>query len=283
MKTLVKRAVGWHGKSDAEKASLWKAIELAKYKAKLVLALILSPIPFALQSILSFTGTDKHQPSGHLYGNIYARYFGKFRYRRTNILEIGIGGYAYSVGGPSLIAWRAFFPFARITGCDLHPRPGMDSPLVHIRRLDQSNADELDNIAKAEGPFDIIIDDGSHQSEHQILTFLRLFPALNDGGVYVVEDVMTSYWHFDGWDGADLGDARFDSTCMAWFTRLSHYVNHDEFETLAGADAEMLKLAPFIGHILFTKNIIIIEKDLGSKGAVSIDRLKAAAQARAGK
>jgi len=60
MKTLVKRAVGWHGKSDAEKASLWKAIELAKYKAKLVLALILSPIPFALQSILSFTGTDKH-------------------------------------------------------------------------------------------------------------------------------------------------------------------------------------------------------------------------------
>src|SRR5207248_3839134 len=38
-------------------------------------------------------------------------------------------------------------------------------------------------------PPQIIIDDGSHRSDHIIFTFERLFPALHRGGFYVVEDL----------------------------------------------------------------------------------------------
>jgi cephalosporin hydroxylase len=43
------------------------------------------------------------------------------------------------------------------------------------------------------GPFDIVIDDGSHVFEHQIASFEALFPLASSTAVYIVEDVHTSY------------------------------------------------------------------------------------------
>jgi len=40
----------------------------------------------------------------------------------------------------------------------------------------------------------LINDDGSHIPQHQLLTFNILFPLLEDGGVYIIEDIETSYW-----------------------------------------------------------------------------------------
>jgi hypothetical protein len=42
--------------------------------------------------------------------------------------------------------------------------------------------------------FDIIIDDGSHVSKHIIKTFNFLFDYLVDGGLYIAEDLQTSYF-----------------------------------------------------------------------------------------
>ena len=44
------------------------------------------------------------------------------------------------------------------------------------------------------GPFDVIIDDGSHVPSHQKLTFQTLWPHLRPGGLYAVEDIETSFW-----------------------------------------------------------------------------------------
>ena len=38
------------------------------------------------------------------------------------------------------------------------------------------------------------IDDGSHIPEHQIASFVRLFPDVAGGGAYIIEDVEVSYW-----------------------------------------------------------------------------------------
>ena len=49
-------------------------------------------------------------------------------------------------------------------------------------------------VGEAHGPFDFVIDDGSHASPQQIESFRILWPFIKDRGVYIIEDVQTSYW-----------------------------------------------------------------------------------------
>jgi hypothetical protein len=68
---------------------------------------------------------------------------------------------------------------------------------VRCYRGDQANGTFLKELVRRTGGrFDIIVDDGSHVPEHQFITMKRLLntDALNDGGLYIVEDVETSYW-----------------------------------------------------------------------------------------
>ena len=51
----------------------------------------------------------------------------------------------------------------------------------------------LAEIARA-GPYDIVIDDGGHVTGQQIVSLEQLFPAVRDGGFYVIEDTHTSFW-----------------------------------------------------------------------------------------
>jgi cephalosporin hydroxylase len=79
---------------------------------------------------------------------------------------------------------------------------------------DQGNEVQLKELEKL-GPFDLIVDDGSHIYNHQILTFNVLFPFLKKGHIYVVEDVCTSYWpNFGG-----------NPTCIEYFKNLIDAVN----------------------------------------------------------
>jgi len=50
------------------------------------------------------------------------------------------------------------------------------------------------------GPFDIVIDDGSHISQHQIKTFEYCFiHCVKPGGLYIVEDLQTSFYGPPHW------------------------------------------------------------------------------------
>ncbi len=135
---------------------------------------------------------------------------------------------------------------------------------TRIYQGDQSSTADLSRLCAAEGPFDIVIDDGSHQSRHQLISFLHLFPYLKDGGLYVIEDVQTSFWsgYIAGseWDGRPIADPQFAGTCFGWFLDLAKYLNHAEFMTLDGVDGEKLKLAEQIRWIVFEHNIIALEK-----------------------
>ena len=44
------------------------------------------------------------------------------------------------------------------------------------------------------GPFDIVIDDGSHVTSHQIGTFATVYPTIAVNGVYIVEDLHSNVW-----------------------------------------------------------------------------------------
>ena len=118
---------------------------------------------------------------------LYEKYFSSLKDLKINILEIGIEN------GDSLRIWREYFPNAKICGIDI-VKKNFKIKNVDILQGDQSNYNFLKSLINNYKKFDIIIDDGSHQAKHIIASFNFLFPCLNDNGIYVIEDLQTSYF-----------------------------------------------------------------------------------------
>jgi len=137
-------------------------------------------------------GTDKF--GLHDYTPNYNKLFQHLRDQPIRVLEIGVGGYADDDrGGQSLEVWRDYFPQAQITGIDIQKKTMDLGPRVEILQGSQVDADFLKDLVAKRGPFDIIVDDGSHRNEHIVESFQLLFPTLVPGGIYVAEDVQTSF------------------------------------------------------------------------------------------
>jgi hypothetical protein len=124
------------------------------------------------------------------YFPIYTEHFERFRGREVRILEIGV------YRGGSLDMWRWFFgPQAVLVGADIDERAREVSAPDHLVEIgDQTDPEFLRSLSEEYGPFDIVIDDGGHTMEQQIVTAETLFPLLADGGVLLTEDCHTSYW-----------------------------------------------------------------------------------------
>jgi hypothetical protein len=150
-------------------------------------------------------GTDKWGP--HFYTPIYHEMFAPLRDRPVRLLEIGVGGYAFRrVGGASLAMWADYFQWGTIIGLDVAEKELNLGPRVTIVQGSQADGAFLAKVAAEHGPFDIVIDDGSHVPEHVALSFNTLFPALTAEGFYVIEDIQTAFWPQYGGSPADGGD-----------------------------------------------------------------------------
>ena len=121
---------------------------------------------------------------------IYDRLFARFAGRPVKFLEIGV------LGGGSIHMWREYFgPLATIYGIDVNPdcAPyGRDAGQVRIGS--QDDPEFLRAVVQEMGGVDVVLDDGSHIASHQRTSFDVLFPLLPNGGLYVIEDLHTSYW-----------------------------------------------------------------------------------------
>ena len=127
------------------------------------------------------------------YFEIYGRHFARFRDRDITVLEIGISG------GGSLELWNRYFGSkARIVGMDINPDcKRFEKPGIKVYIGSQADPAFLEKMVAEIGPIDILIDDGSHHFEHQLVTFRTLFKHIRDDGLYVCEDLHTSYWQED--------------------------------------------------------------------------------------
>jgi len=132
-------------------------------------------------------GTDKI--THHGYQRFYPRFLDSIRDSATGMLEIGIDR-TYSV-----TLWSNYFTNAKIYGMDINL--GYQNDRVKIIKGDQSSVSDLANVSQQiKEPVQFIIDDGSHIPEHQLLTFDFFFQnLLQPGGIYIVEDIETSYWN----------------------------------------------------------------------------------------
>ena len=137
------------------------------------------------------------------YFEIYDRHFSKYRGTDVHLVEFGV-----SHGG-SLGMWQSYFgPKAKIVGVDINPNcKEFEDGDVRVMIGDQEDRTFLKSIAEAVPRVDILIDDGGHTMKQQIHTFEELFPHIDENGVYLCEDLHTSYW--DNYDGGHKRDGTF--------------------------------------------------------------------------
>jgi len=146
--------------------------------------------------------TDKVSDKWASYLPFYDELFEKYRAQKLSLLEIGIQN------GGSLETWKTFFAQAKvIVGCDIDKRCGdlqYDDSRVHVVVGDANQKITIDKIMAISNNFDIIIDDGSHQSNDILNSFLLYFPLVKPGGLYVIEDTCCLY--MDSWGGGILNE-----------------------------------------------------------------------------
>ena len=133
-------------------------------------------------------GTDKSSIA-HDYCRKYEKYLPFDQHNELNIMEIGV------LGGQSLKMWKQYFYNSHILGIDISPSCKIyEENNIGIEIGSQTDEEFLKHITNKYGAFDIILDDGSHMCSDVIYSFEHLFESVKSGGIYVIEDVCTSYW-----------------------------------------------------------------------------------------
>lgn len=180
---------------------------------------------------------------------IYDRHFAAYRGEAITLLEIGVES------GGSLELWRKYFGAkARIVGVDIEPKSkAAESPNTFVRIGSQGDPAFLEAVAAEFGPFDLVIDDGSHVFTHQIQTFRSLYPHLRSGGLYCCEDLCTSYW-----EDEFGGGVRKPGTAIEFLKELIDEQN--AWFSRDGVQDEPDSLTPTLYGIHFYPTLVIVEK-----------------------
>ncbi|MFE0019907.1 class I SAM-dependent methyltransferase [Amycolatopsis sp. NPDC059021] len=199
----------------------------------------------------------------HWFTPHYARHFEPLRNRPVRVLEIGIGGYQdTTLGGGSLRMWKRYFHRGTIYGLDVFDKSTVDQQRLTTLRGSQDDRELLASIGREYGPFDVIIDDGSHLNDHILTSFDVLLPYVTTGGLYVIEDLWTSYC--TGYRGHATAAAAPD-TALGLVKRLVDDLHHEEHPRENGelGHAE----ASVVGIHLY-HNIVFLEKGVNAEGGI---------------
>jgi hypothetical protein len=158
------------------------------------------------------------------YFDVYDRHFARFKDKEITILEIGV------YQGGSLQMWKNYFgPKAKIYGIDINPQcMELEEENIKIFIGSQSDRKFLNEIKTLIPKVDILIDDGGHTMRQQIVTYEELFGHVKENGVYLCEDLHTSYWIKYG------GGFRRRGTFIEYSKKLIDYLNawHSEQSSL---------------------------------------------------
>jgi hypothetical protein len=123
------------------------------------------------------------------YFQVYEELLSKYKNKKIVFVEIGV------FNGGSLFMWRDYFgPEARIIGLDFNPgAKKWEKDGFEIFIGNQSDPAFWDNFFATVGDVDVILDDGGHTNEQQIVTTHQCIPHIKDDGMLIVEDTHSSY------------------------------------------------------------------------------------------
>lgn len=250
--------IEWHGIEDP--ARLLPAMAAFPIVQQLLRGLAEQPLELAELSLRN--GSDKW--GLHYYTEHYTRHFAPLRDRPLTVLELGIGGYADpAAGGGSLRMWKHFFRRGLVYGVDVYDKTAVREQRIHTVQGDQADPAFLTALAERIGPIDIVIDDGSHYCPDVITAFGALFPHVVPGGLYVIEDLQTSYWPGYGGSSQRPSDP---TTSMGFLKQLLDGLNHEEHEPPAARRAGEADRTLAGAH--FYHNLAILDKGRNEEGTV---------------
>jgi hypothetical protein len=196
-------------------------------------------------------GTDKSSAE-HDYLSFYEFFFEQIRHDRIKILEIGV------LYGASLRVWKEYFPNGTVIGADIDAAViSFRSPRILTEVIDQSNLEDLVQLGVKHGPFDIIIEDGSHLWENQITTFRTLFPFVKNGGFYIVEDLHTNFGRL-----ADRFRGSSSISCVEYLKKLVDLRAADDQINIANEEDPFLRTyGRNIQFLTFHKSSCLLKKN----------------------
>jgi hypothetical protein len=148
----------------------------------------MNPLRVYFESVTNGRGIWKW---GH-YFDIYHRHFQKFVGKEVRLLEVGI------FSGGSLAMWKRYFgPQCLVYGIDLQSEcKAYEDDRTKVFIGDQGDRSFWRRFREEVKNIDIVIDDGGHLPEQQIVTFEETVPYLRPGGVYLCEDIVGSHNRF---------------------------------------------------------------------------------------
>lgn len=207
---------------------------------------------------------------------LYDELFEKYRTRNLSLLEIGVQN------GGSLETWKTFFSEASvIIGCDVDERCNLlsyDDSRVSVVVGDANQSATINKITSICNNFDIVIDDGSHQSNDILNSFYTYFPLVKPGGIYVVEDSHTLYQNYFG------GGILNELSAYHFFKKIIDVINIQFWSDELSLDVYFRTFFPigkmplfikegWVESVEFRNSVIIIRKSLFATNEKLGDRI----------
>ncbi|UJR38307.1 hypothetical protein I4U23_030977 [Adineta vaga] len=137
----------------------------------------------------------------HHYERLYEKYLSQYRDTSVRLLEIGLGCDMVQAIGASALTWREYLGYKaeiHILEIDIECGEKWYSTIgkqmnISMHYGNQENIAFLEHFKSQMKKFDIIIDDGGHTMNQQRISLTFLSPLVLAGGLYIIEDLETSY------------------------------------------------------------------------------------------
>jgi hypothetical protein len=177
------------------------------------------------------------------YFEVYDRHFSKFRNQPVNFLEIGI----YS--GGSLPMWRSYFgDECRVYGVDIEEACRCyEADRIAVFIGDQQDRSFWERFSQAVPQIDVLVDDGGHTPEQQMVTLEEMLPRMPVGSIYVCEDT-----------------CGISNLFTAFATGLVHRLNADDGQITGVLGYTATGVQRAIHSIHFYPYMCVIEKHLNA-------------------
>lgn len=200
-----------------------------------------------------FYSIPKFSDKWDRYFDVYEKHLSKFKGKNVTFMEVGVQN------GGSIEMWTRYFgPESKIYGIDIDPKCAelkFDNPNVKIFIGDQSSEEFWNGVISEVGNIDIIVEDGGHHMNQQIVTFEKIFPIINEGGVYICEDTHTSYWH--DYSGGYKNMASF----VEYSKNFVDVLNYEFMKNGHGQIQDKRDLAKGLSSVAFYDSMVVFEKE----------------------